>query len=188
MKSARIRGGGRKRFVIGQVRSKSVYFEIEGPGATFKVLKFETTPRWGRSRRASRFERLSLPDIANLRSIASFARGGIVSGPFPGSTRPSRGLGRPGTARAIGSRAPPRSSRRSGPPRCSQSTPMSSIESAAPGSNASGAEGAGAGPVISIEVGRERLFPSGLEPSLLKDRKVCWTVSGEPCILLQAPY
>lgn len=79
MKSAKIRGGGSRRIITGTVRGKSIYFEIEGRGPTFKVMKFVTRKK-SRST-AKRFDPLTARDVAFLRTIARSARGGVLA-PF----------------------------------------------------------------------------------------------------------
>lgn len=79
MKSAKIRGGGSRRVITGTVRGKSTYFEIEGRGPTFKVMKYVTRKKSRSS--AKRFDPLTARDVAFLRTIARSARGGVLA-PF----------------------------------------------------------------------------------------------------------
>lgn len=81
MKGSRVKGGGSKTVVTGNIGSKSVYVEILGTGPIFTVKKYVTKANRGKSRTARAISPLTPRDIALLRRIGGSARGGIVT-PF----------------------------------------------------------------------------------------------------------
>lgn len=81
MKGSRVKGGGSKTVVTGNIGSKSVYVEILGTGPTFTVKKYVTKAKRKKSKTARALSPLTPRDIALLRRIGGSARGGIVT-PF----------------------------------------------------------------------------------------------------------